>query len=114
MSKGKQKKMVFYRRILNEHKLKVKWLWVGEFGKLTKGKVRLVFAEDVMYPGRYEIIEASSGMGIIRHLKRLDELSFCRICDFVALSTEVKKKARKCVRVSRLPEITREEFYDEN
>lgn len=114
MSKGKQKKMVFYRRILNEHKLKVKWLWVGKFGRAGNEKVRLVFAEDIMYPGRYEIIEASSGMGVIRHLKRLDELSFCRICDFIACFSNVRERARGWVRVSRLPEITKEEWEDEN
>lgn len=114
MAKGKEKKMVFYRRIFNERKLKVKWLWSGKFGRLGEGKVRLVFAEDIMYPGRYEIIEASSGMGIIRHLKRFDVLTFCRICDFIACASNVRERARRWVRVSRLPEITKEEWEDES
>lgn len=114
MSKGKQKKMVFYRRIFNAHKLRVEWLWAGKFGRDGRDKVRLVFAEDVTRPGRYEIIEASSGMGIIRHLKRLDELTFCRICDFIACASNVRERARRWVRVSRLPEITKEEWEDEN
>lgn len=114
MARKKQKKMVFYRRVFNEHKIRVEWLWEGKFGRCGKEKVRLVFAEDIGFPGRYEIIEASSGMEIIRRLKKLDKLSFCRICDFVALNANIKQRARKYVRVSRLPEITKEEWYDEN
>lgn len=114
MAKRKQKKMVFYRRVCCDRKMRVEWLWAGKFGRCGSDKVRLVFAEDVMCPGRYEIIEASSGMGIIRHLKRLDELSFCRICDFAALNANIRQRARKLVRVSRLPEITKEEWEDEN
>ena len=114
MSKGKQKKMVFYRRVSDTRKMKVEWLWEGRFGRFGRGKARLVFVKDFMYPGKYEIIEASSGMGIIRQLKKLDELSFHRICDFIAFASDVKGTARKHVRVSRLREITKEEWEDEN
>lgn len=109
MAKRKQSKMVFYRRMFGNSKFRVKWLWVGKFGRCENEKVRLVFAEDVLHPGRYEIIEASSGMGIIRRLKKLDEVSFCRICDFMALNTDIRQKARKYVRVSRLPDYEEEE-----